>query len=186
LVALESATQPATRVGGAGAVELKQLVRDCGSHSSNHGVEGDDYCGGGRGIRGGVKKGPTCCTGKSYWGAMECGADQYGVPPMYGLRKDDQYGAPPMDGLRKASTVGGWRCAMMLVAVLAGALATSANRGGLTKGSIVPDANDTYGGKGAGGACRGANDACGGKGASGPCGTLTGGSGGLDGGDGCD
>jgi hypothetical protein len=139
LVALESATQPATRVGGVGAVELKQLVRDCGSHSSNHGVEGDDYCGGGRGVRGGVKKGPTCCTGKSYWGAMkECGADQYGAPPMYGLKKDDQYGAPPMDGLRKASMVGGWRCAMMLVAVLAGALATSANRGGLTKGSIVP------------------------------------------------
>jgi hypothetical protein len=61
LVAPESATQSVTGVGGAGTVELKQPVRDCDSHTLNHGVEGDDCCGGGRGEGG--NEGPTCCTG---------------------------------------------------------------------------------------------------------------------------
>jgi hypothetical protein len=61
LVAPESATQSVTGVGGAGAVELRQLVRDWGSYSPNHGVEDDDCCGGSR-----VNEGPACCTGKPY------------------------------------------------------------------------------------------------------------------------
>jgi hypothetical protein len=47
LVAPKSATQSVTSVGGVNAVELRQSMRDCGSHSPNHGVEGDDCCGGG-------------------------------------------------------------------------------------------------------------------------------------------
>jgi hypothetical protein len=76
-------------VGGAGAVELKQPARDCGFHSLNHGVKGDNCCDGGRDAIGGVKEGPTCYTGKPYWGAAKkaCGVDQYGAPPMYGSRK---------------------------------------------------------------------------------------------------
>jgi hypothetical protein len=45
--------------GGAGAVELRQPVRDCGYHSPNHGVEGSDCYGEGRDARGGVNEGPT-------------------------------------------------------------------------------------------------------------------------------
>jgi hypothetical protein len=58
LVASESTTQPVTGVGGVGVIELKQSARDCGSHSMNHGVEGDDCCGGGRVARGGMNEGP--------------------------------------------------------------------------------------------------------------------------------
>jgi hypothetical protein len=72
--------------GGADAVELRQPVRDCGSHSSNHDVEGDDCCDGGA-----VNEGPTCCTGKPHWGAAKkaCSVDQYGAPPMGGSKEDD-------------------------------------------------------------------------------------------------
>jgi hypothetical protein len=114
LVASESATQSVTGVGGADAVELRQPMRDCGSHSPNHGIEGGDCCGGGR-----VNEGPTCCTGKAYWSAAKkaCDVDQYEALPMDGSKEDDQagctgkpywgvakkgcgvdqYGAPPMD-----------------------------------------------------------------------------------------
>jgi hypothetical protein len=89
LVAPESVTQSVTGVGGADAVELRQLVRDCGSHSPNHGVKGDDCCGGGR-----VNEESTCCMGKPYWGATKktCDVDQYGAPPMDGSKEDDQVG----------------------------------------------------------------------------------------------
>jgi hypothetical protein len=59
LVALESATQSVTDVGGADAIELRQSARDCASHSLNHDVEGGDCCDGG-----GVNEGPTWCTEK--------------------------------------------------------------------------------------------------------------------------
>jgi hypothetical protein len=57
----------------------------------NHGVEGDDCCGGGRVTRGGVNEGPTYCTEEPYWGVVKkaCCVDQYRTLPMYGLRKDD-------------------------------------------------------------------------------------------------
>jgi hypothetical protein len=69
--------------GAVGVVELRQPVGDWGSHSSNHGVEDGDCCGGGR-----VHEGPTYCTGKSYWGAAKkaCDVDQYGVLPMDGSK----------------------------------------------------------------------------------------------------
>jgi hypothetical protein len=53
-------------VGGAGTIELKQPVRDGGSHSLNHGIEDGDCCGRGRGARGGMNEGTTCCTRKPY------------------------------------------------------------------------------------------------------------------------
>jgi hypothetical protein len=45
--------------------------------SPNRDIKGGDCCGGGRGAIGGVNKGPTCCTGKPYWGAAKkaCCAD---------------------------------------------------------------------------------------------------------------
>jgi hypothetical protein len=55
--------------GGVGAVELRQPMRDWGSHSLNHDVEDDDCCSGGR-----VNEGP-CCTGKPYWGAAKKACD---------------------------------------------------------------------------------------------------------------
>jgi hypothetical protein len=61
LVASEFATQSVTDVGGADVVELRQPTRDYGSHSPNHGVEGDDCCDGGD-----VNEGPTWCTGKPH------------------------------------------------------------------------------------------------------------------------
>jgi hypothetical protein len=88
LVAPESATQSVTGMGGAGAVELRQPVSDCWFQSPNHSVQGDDCCGGGS-----VNEGPTCYTGKPYWGDAKkvCNVDQYGALPMneYG-----QAGAP--------------------------------------------------------------------------------------------
>jgi hypothetical protein len=75
--------------GGVDVVELRQPTKDCSSHSSNHGVKGDDYCG-----RGSVNKGSTCCTKKPYWGATEkaCDIDQYRAPPMDRSREDVQAG----------------------------------------------------------------------------------------------
>jgi hypothetical protein len=61
LVAPEFATQLVTDVGGADAVKLRQLARDCESHSLNLGVEDGDCCDGG-----GVNEGPTWCTGKPH------------------------------------------------------------------------------------------------------------------------
>jgi hypothetical protein len=89
LMASESATQLVTGVGGAGAVELRQPMRDWGSYSPNHGVKDDDCCGGGR-----VDEGTACLMGKPYWSAAKkvCDVDQYGAPPMDGS-KDDQAGA---------------------------------------------------------------------------------------------
>jgi hypothetical protein len=89
LVVLESATQPVTDVRGAGAVELRQPVRDYGSHSLNHSTKCGDCCGGGR-----VNEGPTCCTRKPYWGVTKkaCDVDQYGAPPMDGSKEDGQAG----------------------------------------------------------------------------------------------
>jgi hypothetical protein len=52
--------------GGANIVELRQPMRDCGSHSLNHSVEGSDYC-----DRGSVNEGPTYCTKNPYWGTVE-------------------------------------------------------------------------------------------------------------------
>jgi hypothetical protein len=43
------------------AIELRQPVRDYGSHSLNHDIEGGDCCGGGS-----VNEDPTCYTGKAY------------------------------------------------------------------------------------------------------------------------
>jgi hypothetical protein len=54
LVAPELATQSTTDVGGVDVVELRQLVRDCGSHSLNHDVKGGDCY-----DRCGVNEGPT-------------------------------------------------------------------------------------------------------------------------------
>jgi hypothetical protein len=132
----ESATQLVTGVGGVDVVELRQSTRDCESHSPNHGVEGGDCCGGGS-----VNEGPTCCTGKPYWGAVKkaCDINQYGAPPMDGSKEDDQvgytgklywgvvkkecsidqYGAPPMDGSKDSQ-------AGVLATVPAAALATAA------------------------------------------------------------
>jgi hypothetical protein len=72
LMVPESATQLITGVGGAGAVELRQPARDCGSHSLNHGVEGEDCSDGGD-----SNKGPTCCTENPHSGAAKeaCGSD---------------------------------------------------------------------------------------------------------------
>jgi hypothetical protein len=89
LVAPEPTTELVTGMVGAGALELKQLVRDYGSHSVNHSVESGNYYGGargrGRGGRGGVNEGPTYCRGKTYWGAVKvCCADQDGPPPCTG------------------------------------------------------------------------------------------------------
>jgi hypothetical protein len=61
LVASKTATQSVTGVGGADAVEMRQPVRECGSHSSNHDVEGGNCCDGG-----GVNEGPTCCIEKTH------------------------------------------------------------------------------------------------------------------------
>jgi hypothetical protein len=85
LVEPESATQTVTGVGGVCVVELRQPMRDYGSHSPNHGIEGGDCCGGGS-----VNEGPTCCTGKPYWGVAEkaCDVDQYGASPMDGSKED--------------------------------------------------------------------------------------------------
>jgi hypothetical protein len=47
--------------GGAGVIELRQQVRDYGSHSPNHSIKGSDCCGGGS-----MNEGPTSCTGKPY------------------------------------------------------------------------------------------------------------------------
>jgi hypothetical protein len=109
LVVPEFSTQAVTGMGGAGAVELRQPARDCGSHSSNH----SDCCGGGS-----VNESPTYCTGKPYWGAIEkpCDVGQDGALPMGGSKdiqagytekpywgatkmayNVNQYGAPPMD-----------------------------------------------------------------------------------------
>jgi hypothetical protein len=48
-------------------------MRDCGSNSLNHSVEGGDCCGGarggGRGATSGMNEDSTYYTGKSYWGA---------------------------------------------------------------------------------------------------------------------
>jgi hypothetical protein len=81
LVAPESAMQSVAGMGRADAVELRQPTRDYESHSSNHGVEGSDYCDGYR-----VNESPTCCTGKPYWDAAKkaCDVNQYGAPPMDG------------------------------------------------------------------------------------------------------
>jgi hypothetical protein len=70
LVAQESATQSITCVGGVGAIELRHPTRDWGSHSSNHDVKDDDYCGRGR-----VNEGPACCMGKPYWGVAKRACD---------------------------------------------------------------------------------------------------------------
>jgi hypothetical protein len=39
-----------------------------------------------------MNEGPTCYTGKPYWGAVErtCNIDQYGAPPMDGSKEDVQ------------------------------------------------------------------------------------------------
>jgi hypothetical protein len=89
LVMLEPATQSFTDVGGAGTVELRQPTRDCGFHSLNHGVKGDDFY-----DRGGVNEGPTCCTKKPRWGAAKkaCDSDQYGALPMDRSKSDSQAG----------------------------------------------------------------------------------------------
>jgi hypothetical protein len=87
LVALESATQSVTSVGGADAVALRKPARDCGSHSPNHGGESDDCC-----DRGRLNECPTCCTGKPYWCAMKkaCDVDKYGALPMDESKEDGQ------------------------------------------------------------------------------------------------
>jgi hypothetical protein len=89
LVALESATQLVTGMWGADAIELRQPVRDCGSHSPNHRVDGGNCCG-----RGSVNEGPTWCTGKPYRGVAKkaCEVNQYGAPPIDGSKEDDQLG----------------------------------------------------------------------------------------------
>jgi hypothetical protein len=53
-------------------------------------VEGGDCYGGGRGARGGVNEGATCCTGKPYCGVMKKAfyADPYGAPPMDGSKNE--------------------------------------------------------------------------------------------------
>jgi hypothetical protein len=81
LVAPESATQSVMSVGE------QKPSRDCGSHSPNHSVEGGDCCGGGR-----VNKGPTCCTGRPYRGAVmkACDVNQYGALPMDGVTEPPQ------------------------------------------------------------------------------------------------
>jgi hypothetical protein len=61
LVVPESTTQLVIGMGEADVIELRQPMRDCGSHSPNHDIKGGDYYGGGR-----VNKGPTCCTGGQY------------------------------------------------------------------------------------------------------------------------
>jgi hypothetical protein len=39
-----------------------------------------------------MNEGPTCYTGKPYWGAVErtCNVDQYAAPPMDGSKEDVQ------------------------------------------------------------------------------------------------
>jgi hypothetical protein len=49
LLALKSATQSIMGVGGVNLIKLKESMRYYESHSSNHGVEGGDCCGGARG-----------------------------------------------------------------------------------------------------------------------------------------
>jgi hypothetical protein len=89
LVVPKSTTQSATGMGVVGIVELRQPARDCGSHSLNHGIEGDDCC-----DRGDGNKGTTYCIEKPYWGTVKkaCTIDQYGAPPMHGLNEDGQAG----------------------------------------------------------------------------------------------
>jgi hypothetical protein len=75
LVAVETATQSVTGVEGAGAIELKEPMRDCESHSVNHAIKGNDCCGRprgrGRGARGGMNGGPTWYTRV----ILECGEE---------------------------------------------------------------------------------------------------------------
>jgi hypothetical protein len=149
LVASESATQLVTDVGGADVVELRQPMRDNGSHSPNHGVEGGNCYGEGR-----VNEGPTCCTGKPYWGAAKkaCDINQYGAPPIDGSKEDgqvgctrkpywaaakkaydvDQYGAPPTDESKDGQ-------AGVPAAAPARALATAA----VAQGPAMPEAVHT-------------------------------------------
>jgi hypothetical protein len=158
LVAPEFATQSVTGVGGAGAVELRQPARGCVSHNPNH-----DNCYGG----GSVNEGPTCCTGKPYWGAAEkaCDVDQYGAPPtgrrtakrehqrwcLRGLQRWLQW--PRGQQRLRRCLRGRQRQLWQPRAVPAGAGACG------TRGSACGGAND--------GACGGASDGCGGPGASG-------------------
>jgi hypothetical protein len=90
LMAPESATLSVMGMGEVGTIELKQPVRDCGSHSLNHSIEGGDCC-----DECSMNEGPTCCTGKLHWGAVKkaCSVDQYGAPPM-DESKDGQMGEP--------------------------------------------------------------------------------------------
>jgi hypothetical protein len=75
--------------GGANAIELRQPMRDCGSHSPNHDAEGGDCC-----DRGDVNEGPTWCIRKPHWGAIKkvCGGDQYRALSMDGSKEDGQAG----------------------------------------------------------------------------------------------
>jgi hypothetical protein len=90
LVASESTTQLVTDVGGAGTVELRQPVRDWGSHSPNHNSEDSDCC-----DKGSRNEGPTCCTKKPHWGTVKkaCGVDQYEAPSMDGSKEDGRQAA---------------------------------------------------------------------------------------------
>jgi hypothetical protein len=133
LVALESATQSVMGVGGAGAIELRQPVRDWGSHSPNHGVEDGNYCGGGR-----VNEGPACFKGKPYWGAKKkaCDIDQYEAPPMDGSKKDGQAGCtgnPYWGAAKKACGVDQYE-----------APTSGGAYGGASDGCGAPRASDTH------------------------------------------
>jgi hypothetical protein len=155
LVVSESATLSVTGVGGAGAVELRQPARDWGSHSPNHGVEDDDCCGGGR-----VNKGPACCTGKPYWGAVKkaCDVDQFEAPPMDGQAGCIENPYWPMDGQTDAPTTVPARASRAYDGACGGASDDCGGLGAIdAHDNACGDANGGGNDQGAGGARGGAS-----------------------------
>jgi hypothetical protein len=84
LEASESATGGG--LGGVSSMVLKELARDCGSHSPDHGEQDCGWGGGvrGRGTRGGVNVGPTCSVAKKACHGLD-GPDHMFMVPVQGL-----------------------------------------------------------------------------------------------------
>jgi hypothetical protein len=161
LVAPESATQSVTGVWGAGVVELRQLATDWGSHSPNHGVKGDDCCGGSS-----VNEGPSCCTERPYWGAVKkaYGVDQCRAPPIGGSKEDSQTrtkGPAPVAGPTCCNGKPYWGATKQAC----GGQGVGGAHGGAYEGASDGDR---------GSACKGANGGCSGQGVDGARGGVSG------------
>jgi hypothetical protein len=121
-------------------------VRDCRSHSPNHGVEG-----------GRVNEGPTYCAGKLYWGDAKkaCDVDQYG-------------------GSAHGRVEEGWSGGLYRKAIL-GCREEGVRRRPIRGSAHGWPGGGANGGASGGGACRGASDGCGGPRANGTQGSACGG-----------